>query len=70
MINSNLPNINNVGNGSEVRAVVAKLIGYVNTFKSAQDAQAIKAFFTAASAATTGKTIAVKPDPELPIEGE
>ena len=64
MINSNLPNINNIGNGSEVRATVAKLIGYVNTFKSATDAQVIKAFFTAASAATTGKAV----EPEPPIE--
>ena len=31
MLNSDLPNINDIGNGSAVRAVVAKLVGYVET---------------------------------------
>ena len=31
MLNSDLPNINAIGNGSEVRAVVAKLVGYAET---------------------------------------
>ena len=31
MLNSDLPNINSIGNGSEAQAVIAKLIGYVET---------------------------------------
>lgn len=63
MKNSDLPNISKIGNGSSVRAEVAKFIGYINTFSNATDATAVKAFFTAAAAATTGRAIPV-PDPE------
>lgn len=50
MLNSDLPNINAIGNGSEVRAVVAKLIGYVETHCGAADKAAVAAFLTAAAA--------------------
>lgn len=50
MLNSDLPNINPIGNGSEVRAVVAKLIGYVETHCGAADVAAVAAFFQAAAA--------------------
>lgn len=55
MKNDQLPNITKIGNGSEVRAAVAKLIGYANTYSNSTDAAALKAFFTAAAAATTGR---------------
>lgn len=62
MKNDQLPNITKIGNGSRVRAEVAKLIGYVNTFSNATDAAAIKAFFTAAADATTGRPVPEAPE--------
>ena len=49
MLNSNLPNINSIGNGSEARAVIAKLIGYVETHCGAADKAAVIAFLNAAA---------------------
>lgn len=48
MLNSDLPNINDIGNGSEARAVVAKLIGYVETHCGADDKARVVAFLQAA----------------------
>lgn len=47
MLNSNLPNINSIGNGSEVRAVVAKLVGYAETHCGAADKTKLADFFQA-----------------------
>ena len=49
MLNSDLPNINSIGNGSEARAVIAKLIGYVETHCGAADKAAVVAFLNAAA---------------------
>ena len=49
MLNHNLPNINSIDNGSGARAVIAKLIGYVETYCGAEDKAAVVAFLTAAS---------------------
>ena len=49
MLNSDLPNINSIGNGSEARAVIAKLIGYVETHSGAADKAAVIAFLNAAA---------------------
>ena len=49
MLNSDLPNINSIGNGSEARAVIAKLIGYVETHCGAADKAAVIAFLNAAA---------------------
>ena len=49
MLNSDLPNINSIGNGSEARAVIAKLIGYVETHCGDADKAAVIAFLTAAA---------------------
>lgn len=49
MLNHNLPNINSIGNGSEARAVIAKLIGYVETYCGAEDKAAVVAFLRAAA---------------------
>lgn len=49
MLNSDLPNINSIGNGSEARAVIAKLIGYVETHCGAADKAAVIAFLNAAT---------------------
>ena len=49
MLNSDLPNINSIGNGSEARAVIAKLIGYVETHGVAADKAAVIAFLNAAA---------------------
>lgn len=45
MLNSNLPNINSIGNGSEVRAVVAKLVGYAETYCASQNKTKLANFF-------------------------
>ena len=45
MLNSDLPNINAIGNGSEVRAVVAKLVGYAETHCGSDDKAKLAAFF-------------------------
>ena len=47
MLNSDLPNINTIGNGSEVRAVVAKLVGYAETHSNDYDQAILAAFFHA-----------------------
>ena len=47
MLNSDLPNINSIGNGSEVRAVVAKLVGYAETHCGADDKDMLALFFQA-----------------------
>lgn len=47
MLNSDLPNINAIGNGSEVRAVVAKLVGYAETHCGADDLLKLECFFQA-----------------------
>lgn len=47
MLNSDLPNINAIGNGSEVRAKVALLVGYAETHCGAADKAALAAFFQA-----------------------
>ncbi len=49
MLNSDLPNINAIGNGSEAQAVIAKLIGYVETHCGAADKAAVIAFLNAAA---------------------
>ena len=49
MLNSDLPNINSIGNGSEARAVIAKLIGYVETHCGAEDKTAVIAFLNTAA---------------------
>ena len=49
MLNSDLPNINDIGNGSEARAVIAKLIGYVDVHCGAADKARILAFLLAAA---------------------
>lgn len=50
MLNSDLPNINTIGNGSEVRAVVAKWIGYIEAHCGAADkAQALDFLMAAAT---------------------
>lgn len=49
MLNSDLPNINHIGNGSEARAVIAKLIGYVETHGSEDSKAAVVAFLNAAA---------------------
>lgn len=49
MLNSDLPNINSIGNGSEARAVIAKLVGYVETNCGAADKAAVIAFLNAAA---------------------
>ena len=56
MKNHELPDITKIGPGSRVRAEVAKFIGYINTFSNSTDAATVKAFFTAAAAATIGRT--------------
>ena len=45
MLNSDLPNINSIGNGSEVRAAVAKLVGYAETNRSSADRAKLANFF-------------------------
>lgn len=60
MLNSDLPNINSIGNGSEARAVIAKLIGYVETHCGAEDKAAVVAFLTAATT-RLGSNTPVKP---------
>lgn len=45
MLNSDLPNINAIGNGSEVRAAVAKLVGYAETHCGADDKTKLANFF-------------------------
>ena len=60
MLNHNLPNINSIGNGSEARAVIAKLIGYVETYCGAEDKAAVVAFLMAA-ATRLGYTAPVGP---------
>ena len=45
MLNSDLPNINSIGNGSEVRAVVAKLVGYAETNRGSADRAKLANFF-------------------------
>lgn len=70
MKNDQLPNITKIGNGSKVRAAVAQLIGYVNTYSNATDADTIKAFFTAAAAATTGRAVAPPEEEDGGEEGE
>ena len=45
MLNSDLPNINSIGNGSEVRAVVAKLMGYAETHCNNDDLTKLADFF-------------------------
>lgn len=47
MLNSDLPNINAIGNGSEVRAVVANLVGYAETYCGADDKTQLANFFQA-----------------------
>ena len=49
MLNSDLPNINDIGNGSETRAVVAKLVGFVETHCGADDKARVVAFLMAAA---------------------
>ena len=50
MLNSDLPNITDIGNGSEVRAAVAKLVGYAETRGAATASKArLAAFFQAAA---------------------
>ena len=49
MLNSDLPNINFIGNGSEARAVITKLVGYVETHCGAADKAAVIAFLNAAA---------------------
>lgn len=49
MLNSDLPNINNIGPGSEVRAAVAKWIGYIETHCGSSDKAAAAAFLVAAA---------------------
>lgn len=49
MLNSDLPNINDIGNGSETRAVVAKLVGFVETHCGASDKARVVAFLMAAA---------------------
>ena len=68
MKNHELPDITKIGPGSRVRAEVAKLIGYINTFSNSDDATAVKAFFTAAATATTGRP-APAPEPDPVPEG-
>ncbi len=58
MLNSDLPNINSIGNGSEARAVIAKLIGYVETHCGAADKATVIAFLNAAATRLGG--VAVK----------
>lgn len=45
MLNSDLPNINSIGNGSEVRAAVAKLVGYAETYCGADAKLELAIFF-------------------------
>lgn len=66
MLNSDLPNINGIGNGSEVRAKVALLIGYAETHCGADDKTKLLSFFMAA-ATRLGYT-APEPDPD-PVPG-
>lgn len=49
MLNSDLPNINNIGPGSEVRAAVAKWIGYIEAHCGGADKAAAAAFLVAAA---------------------
>jgi len=49
MLDSDLPNINHIGNGSEARAVIAKLIGYVETYGSSASKAEVVAFLNAAA---------------------
>lgn len=49
MLNSNLPNINYIGPGSELRAVAAKFIGHVETFCGNSDRYVGVDFFIAAA---------------------
>ena len=45
MLNSDLPNISSIGNGAEVRAAVAKLVGYVETPGRAANKTQLANFF-------------------------
>lgn len=47
MLNSGLPNINAIGNGSAVRAAVAKLVGYAETNCGAATKTTLADFFQA-----------------------
>ena len=47
MLNSQLPNINSIGNGSDVRAKVAYFVGYVETHCGAADKAKALEFFMA-----------------------
>lgn len=49
MLNSDLPNINDIGPGSEVRASVAKWIGYIETHCGDGDKAKALAFLMAAA---------------------
>lgn len=55
MLNSDLPNINYIGHGSEARAVIARLIGYVETHCGAESKAAVIAFLNAALNAATAR---------------
>lgn len=54
MLNSDLPNINHIGHGSEARAVIARLIGYVETHCGDAAKDAVIAFLNAATARLGG----------------
>ena len=45
MLNSDLPNINAIGSGAAVRAVVAQLVGYAETYGSAATKANLASFF-------------------------
>lgn len=45
MLNSDLPNINDIGNGAAVRAAVAKLVGYAETRSGASAKPKLANFF-------------------------
>lgn len=60
MLNSDLPNINSIGNGSEVRAVVAKLVGYAETHCGSDDKAKLANFF---------QTVAVRLGYVAPAQG-
>lgn len=57
MLNSDLPNINPIGNGSEVRTVVAKLVGYAETHCGDDDLLKLAAFFQAVIDRLTSNTL-------------
>lgn len=63
MLNSDLPNINDIGNGAKVRAAVAKLVGYAETGGRSPATKAKLASFFQAVAARLAPAPAPAPAP-------